>query len=94
VLIGAIGVGGDGEDQDDIVGASGTHGFLAPLSIRADQFSYPGTRYATQTPRAIPVRKSEFAAIFAWQALTCSQTAGDDIQKKNSIPFTRSFGLK
>ena len=43
-LIGAVGVSGDGVDQDDIVGASGTHDFLAPLSIRADQFAYLGAR--------------------------------------------------
>ena len=42
VLIGAIGVSGDGVDQDDIVGASGTHDFLAPMSIRSDQFSFRG----------------------------------------------------
>src|SRR5438477_4368192 len=44
VLIGAIGISGDGVDQDDIVGASGTHDFLAPLAIRADQFAYLGAR--------------------------------------------------
>lgn len=43
-LIGAIGVSGDGVDQDDIVGASGTHDFLAPIPIRADQFAYLGAR--------------------------------------------------
>ena len=43
-LIGAIGISGDGVDQDDIVGASGTHDFLAPFSIRADQFLYLGAR--------------------------------------------------
>lgn len=43
-LIGAIGVSGDGVDQDDIVGASGTHDFLAPFAIRADQFLYLGAR--------------------------------------------------
>ena len=43
-LIGAIGISGDGVDQDDIVGASGTHDFLAPISIRADQFAYLGAR--------------------------------------------------
>lgn len=42
-LIGAIGISGDGVDQDDIVGASDTHDFLAPESIRADQFSFRGT---------------------------------------------------
>jgi uncharacterized protein GlcG (DUF336 family) len=44
VLIGGIGISGDGVDQDDIVGASGTHDFLAPLSIRADQLFFRGTR--------------------------------------------------
>jgi uncharacterized protein GlcG (DUF336 family) len=43
-LIGAIGISGDGVDQDDIVGASGTHDFLAPFNIRADQFAYLGAR--------------------------------------------------
>jgi uncharacterized protein GlcG (DUF336 family) len=44
VLIGAIGVSGDGVDQDDIVGASGTHDFLAPQAIQSDQFFFRGTR--------------------------------------------------
>jgi uncharacterized protein GlcG (DUF336 family) len=44
VLIGAIGISGDGVDQDDIVGASGTHDFLAPMPIRADEFFFRGTR--------------------------------------------------
>src|SRR5256714_15202984 len=43
-LIGAIGISGDGVDQDDIVGASGPHDFLAPFAIRADQFAYLGAR--------------------------------------------------
>ncbi len=44
VLIGAIGISGDGVDQDDIVGAAGTHDFLAPDHIRSDQFFFRGTR--------------------------------------------------
>lgn len=44
-LIGAVGISGDGVDNDDIVGASGTHDFLAPMSIRADQFGYLGARF-------------------------------------------------
>jgi uncharacterized protein GlcG (DUF336 family) len=44
VLIGAIGISGDGVDQDDIVGASGTHDFLAPDNIRSDKFDFRGTR--------------------------------------------------
>ena len=43
-LIGAIGVSGDGVDQDDIVGASGTHDFLTPDAIRADQTVFRGAR--------------------------------------------------
>ena len=44
VLIGAIGVSGDGVDQDDMISASGTVGFEAPDSIRADEFTYRGAR--------------------------------------------------
>jgi len=44
VLIGAVGVSGDGVDQDDIISASGTVGFEAPTAIRADQFTYRGAR--------------------------------------------------
>jgi uncharacterized protein GlcG (DUF336 family) len=44
VLIGAIGVSGDGVDQDDLAAAAGTHDFLAPFSIRADHFFFRGTR--------------------------------------------------
>jgi len=44
VLIGAIGVSGDGVDQDDIIAASGCANFLAPKEIQADQFLYRGAR--------------------------------------------------
>ena len=44
VLIGAIGVSGDGVDQDDLISASGAALFPAPISIRADQMEYRGTR--------------------------------------------------
>ena len=44
VLIGAIGVSGDGVDQDDLISASGAALFPAPVSIRADQTTYRGTR--------------------------------------------------
>jgi hypothetical protein len=43
-LIGAVGISGDGVDQDDIVGASGSSVFPAPFEIRADQFHFDGTR--------------------------------------------------
>jgi uncharacterized protein GlcG (DUF336 family) len=44
VLVGAIGVSGDGIDQDDIIAAAGTVGFVAPVGIRADQQQYKGAR--------------------------------------------------
>ncbi|HEX4638419.1 MAG TPA: heme-binding protein [Chthoniobacterales bacterium] len=44
VLVGAIGISGDGVDQDDIVAASGTHDFLAPDPIRSDKFNFRGAR--------------------------------------------------
>ncbi len=43
-IIGAIGVSGDGIDQDDIIAASGTVDFLPPPAIRADQTSFQGAR--------------------------------------------------
>jgi uncharacterized protein GlcG (DUF336 family) len=44
VLIGAIGVSGDGVDQDDLISASGTVNFLAPMAIRTDEIIYRGAR--------------------------------------------------
>ena len=43
-LIGAIGVSGDGVDQDDIIAASGCADFLANPNIRSDTYSYGGAR--------------------------------------------------
>jgi Haem-degrading len=37
VLVGAIGVSGDGVDQDDIISYAGTAGFRPTLEIRSDQ---------------------------------------------------------
>ncbi|MEO7101106.1 MAG: heme-binding protein [Luteolibacter sp.] len=44
VMIGAIGVSGDGIDQDDLIAAAGTAGFVAPTGIRADRQKYQGAR--------------------------------------------------
>lgn len=44
VLVGAIGVSGDGIDQDDIIAATGSVGFEAPEAIRADQIFVRGVR--------------------------------------------------
>lgn len=43
-LIGAIGVSGDGVDQDDMICASGCASFLAADAIRSDQSTYRGAR--------------------------------------------------
>lgn len=53
VLVGAIGISGDGIEQDDLVGASGARDFLAPQDGRSDNFVYESARipYA-KFPRA------------------------------------------
>lgn len=43
-LVGAVGVSGDGVDQDDLIGASGAAVFLPSPAIRADQSQYRGSR--------------------------------------------------
>jgi uncharacterized protein GlcG (DUF336 family) len=48
VLVGALGVSGDGVDQDDYVTAGGTLGFEAPANIRADQIIDQGVRLPYQ----------------------------------------------
>ena len=37
-LVGAIGISGDGIDQDDLIAAAGGAGYTPPVNIRADQF--------------------------------------------------------
>src|SRR5579863_9029346 len=44
VLVGGLGVSGDGVDEDDYVTNGGTLGFEAPTNIRADQISINGVR--------------------------------------------------
>ncbi len=44
VIIGAIGVSGDGIEQDDIVAATGSSLFPAPEPVRADRTQYRGAR--------------------------------------------------
>jgi uncharacterized protein GlcG (DUF336 family) len=44
VLIGGLGVSGDGVDQDDFVTSGGAAGFQAPANMRADQLSVRGVR--------------------------------------------------
>lgn len=44
VLVGAIGISGDGIDQDDIIAAAGAQGYAPPAAIRADQIIVRGVR--------------------------------------------------
>ena len=44
VLVGAIGISGDGIDQDDLIAAAGANGFSPPVNIRSDQFFVRGVR--------------------------------------------------
>ena len=44
VLVGGIGISGDGVDQDDLIAAAGANGFSPPTTIRADQFFVRGVR--------------------------------------------------
>lgn len=76
-LIGALGVSGDGVDQDDIVAASGTSDFLPPDSIRADQFSFDGTRLPYAKFPRDPEGLSEHPPVVlpAFAALTTGSSA-------------------
>jgi uncharacterized protein GlcG (DUF336 family) len=44
MLVGGLGVSGDGVDEDDYVANGGTKGFEAPANVRADQISINGVR--------------------------------------------------
>jgi len=48
VLVGGLGVSGDGVDQDDFVTNAGAKGFEAPTAIRADQVEIDGVRLPYQ----------------------------------------------
>ncbi len=43
-LVGAIGISGDGVDQDDLIAAAGSNGYAAPAAMRSDQIFVRGTR--------------------------------------------------
>lgn len=44
VLVGAIGISGDGVDQDDLIAAAGGNGFSPPAAVRSDQIFVRGVR--------------------------------------------------
>lgn len=77
VLIGAIGVSGDGIEQDDLVAAAGTVGFQPDVAIRADAFTYLGARlpYA-KFPRDSEARPAG-AAVAGFSPLVATEAAGD-----------------
>lgn len=83
VLVGAIGVSGDGIDQDDLIAASGTEDFLADPAIRADNFLYDGARLPyVKFPRdselrpAAPAVSPGFATFQALRFSTAELAAG------------------
>jgi uncharacterized protein GlcG (DUF336 family) len=56
VLIGGLGVSGDGVEQDDVVTEAGQRGFEAPAAIRADQILINGVRLPYFTFNRNPTR--------------------------------------
>jgi len=44
VLVGAIGISGDGVDQDDLIAGAGSAGYAPPTAIRSDQVFVRGVR--------------------------------------------------
>ncbi len=44
VLVGAIGISGDGADQDDLIAGAGSNGYAPPAGIRSDQVFVRGVR--------------------------------------------------
>jgi uncharacterized protein GlcG (DUF336 family) len=44
VLVGAIGISGDGVDQDDLIAGGGSSGYAPPAAIRSDQVFVRGVR--------------------------------------------------
>ncbi|MBL8795917.1 MAG: heme-binding protein [Planctomycetia bacterium] len=48
VLVGGLGVSGDGVDQDDVVTAAAARGYEAPDHLRADQYFFRGVRLPYQ----------------------------------------------
>ncbi len=44
VLVGAIGISGDGVDQDDLIAGAGSSGYAPPAAIRSDQVFVRGVR--------------------------------------------------
>jgi hypothetical protein len=44
VLVGAIGISGDGVDQDDLITGAGSSGYAPPVAMRSDQVFVRGVR--------------------------------------------------
>ncbi|HLX61258.1 MAG TPA: heme-binding protein [Planctomycetota bacterium] len=61
VLVGGLGVSGDGVDQDDVIVFNGHRGFEPPDGVRCDQVDEATVKAALQA--AIPKLKTEFPAL-------------------------------
>ena len=76
-MIGAIGVSGDGVDQDDLVAASGTVDFPTPVDIGADVTTFEDTRlpYAKfpRDPTDGVLQKSDPTVLISPPAVTASE---------------------
>ena len=56
ILVGGLGVSGDGVEQDDFVTAGAAVGFEPPPNLRADNFSFGGVRLPYQKFPQLPGR--------------------------------------
>lgn len=94
-LIGAIGVSGDGVDQDDIIAASGCEDFLADFGIRADSYAYAGYRmpYAKfpRNPVVTTMAATEARNGIASLSLMAATRARNGISSFSLIPGLRDL---
>lgn len=94
-LIGAIGVSGDGVDQDDIIAASGCEDFLADYGIRADSYAYAGYRmpYAKfpRNPVVTTMAATEARNGIASFSLMAATRARNGISSFSLIPGLRDL---
>ncbi len=54
ILVGGVGISGDGVDQDDVATAAAARGFAPPLNLQSDQYFYNGVRLPFQKSNRNP----------------------------------------
>jgi predicted lipoprotein with Yx(FWY)xxD motif/uncharacterized protein GlcG (DUF336 family) len=94
VLVGAIGVSGDGVNQDEAVAAAGSKGFEPPSAIRIDTVTKGGVPYtatvtAAATPMPTPTVSATPAAtvtITATGTMTATPMATGTVTSTGSAP--------